>query len=305
MDTTATTELGHLRTLASSWELHLRAERKSPQTIYNYTSAVDRLAGYLEDRGMPTNVASITREHVEAFIVSLLDTRSPATAANRYKALQQYWKWLDSEGEITDSPMAKMSPPKLDEPEIPVVSLDDLRKLLATCKGNSFEDRRDTAIIRFLVDTGARLSEVAGLEESDLDLRTYEVAHVRGKGGKHRALPMGANTIKAMDGYLRKRASHKDARTPSLWLGAKGRLTPSGIRQMIQRRCREAGIPEIHPHQFRHTFAHIFLSQGGQETNLMQLAGWSSRKMVEKYAASARAERARDEHRRLSPGELI
>lgn len=140
---------------------------------------------------MPTDVTKLTREHLEAFIVSLLDTRSPAIALNRFKGLQQYFRWLDDEGEITDSPMVKMSPPKLDEVEVPVVSLEDLRKLLDTCKGTGFDDRRDSALIRLMFDSGARLGEVAGLEVSDLDLRGYEVAHVRGKGGKHRALPMG------------------------------------------------------------------------------------------------------------------
>jgi site-specific recombinase XerD len=299
------TELSHITTLAQSWELHLRAERKSPATIANYTSAVERLTDHLNAHGMPTDVTKLTREHVEAFIVSLVDTRSPATAVNRYKALQQYFRWLDDEGEIANSPMVKMSPPALDEVEVPVVSLENLRKLLDACKGTGFDDRRDTALIRLMFDSGARLAEVAGLEVADLDLRGYEVAHVRGMGGKHRALPMGPKTLKSVDTYLRKRASHKDAESPFLWLGVKGRLTGSGIRQALKRRCREAGIPEIHPHQLRHSFAHQFLASGGQETDLMQLAGWSSRKMVGRYAASVGAERAREAHRRLSPGESL
>lgn len=299
------TELGHIRALAESWELHLRAGRKSPQTIYNYSSAVEALASHLESRGMPTEASNIKREHVESFIVALLDSRSAATALNRYKALQQFFKWLDSEGEIQDSPMTKMSPPKTDEPVVPVVSLDDLRAILAAANGKSFEDRRDTALIRFFFDTGARLAEVAGLTVDDLDLRTYEVAQVRGKGGKHRALPMGSKTLKAMDTYLRARARHKDARSSALWLGAKGALTASGIRQMLRRRCRQAGVPEIHPHQLRHSFSHYFLADGGQETDLMRINGWSSRKMVERYAASAADTRARDAHRRLSPGEKV
>ena len=177
---------------------------------------MERFTDYLVAKGMATDVTSLTREHCEGFIVHLLDTRSPTTAVNRYKALQQYFRWLDDEGEITDSPMVKMPPPTLAGVEVPVVSLEDLRKLFDVCKGTSFDDRRDTALIRLFFDSGARLAEVAGLEVTDLDLRGYEVAHVRGKGGKHRALPMEPKTLKAMDGYLRRRASHKR------WLTAVG-----------------------------------------------------------------------------------
>lgn len=303
MDTA--THLSQITRLADSWKLHLRAERKSPATIEIYTSAVDRLAEFLAAAGMPTDATKVRREHVEAFIVDLLDRRSPATAVNRYKALQQYFRWLEAEGEITESPMARMSPPRMDEPEVPVVPLDDLADLLDVTAGKTFEDRRDTALIRFMFDTGARLSEVAGITLDDLDLRQYEVVHVRGKGGKHRALPMGAKTLKALDTYLRARARHKNADRPELWLSKKGALTGSGIRQVLRRRCKQAGIPEINPHQLRHSFSHYFLASGGQETDLMRLNGWTSRKMVARYASSAGAERARESHRRYSPGDKI
>ncbi len=88
---------------------------------------MERLSDYLVAQGMRTDVTKLTREHIEAFIVHLLDTRSPATGLYRFKALQQFFRWLDDEGEIIDSPMAKTSPPKLDEVEVPVVSLEDLK----------------------------------------------------------------------------------------------------------------------------------------------------------------------------------
>jgi site-specific recombinase XerD len=200
--------------------------------------------------------------------------------------------------------MRNMKPPHVPEEPPAVLSADQLRKLLKTCEGKSYEDRRDNAIIRLLLDTGMRRAEIAGLKLEDMDLDS-NIAVVMGKGRRPRACPFGRKTAQAMDRYLRARSSHRDAELPNLWLGRSGPMTGSGLFQLVTERARSVGIEGVFLHQFRHTFAHSYLSDGGNEGDLCMLAGWRSRQMLGRYGASAAAERAREAYKRHSPGDKL
>ncbi len=301
---------GYLR----DWDRSLRSGNYPETTRYNYLLAAAQLGRYLGEYSPDPDAddaadepCAVTRAHVEAFQAWMIETRSASTALNKHKGLQQFFKWLLVDEQAIDrNPMDRVRQPKTPTKLVPVMRQDDTAKVLEACKGKGFANLRDEALIRLYANTGARLSEVGNLLVTDLDLNTESV-HFHGKGGKDRRVRFGPKTARALSRYLRARDKHKGAALPNLWLADRGTapLTPNGIKIRLKRLGQAAGIPDVHAHRWRHSFAHEWKRAGGDTGDLMLLLGWSSEDMPRHYGASAAAERAQETQARLGIGERV
>lgn len=315
--------------LIAEWARALRSEGKSTNTIRCYVDVAAKFYRWCaapvapptaeDPEGwvatvprFPVEPDEVTPAHVRAWIAYRLDTTSPGNANNNHRSLIPWFNWLLDEEEIATHPMAKLKPPAIPPQPVPVVPVDALKRVLATCCNRTLVDRRDEAVIRLIFETGARLSEVAGLDMDDLDLVT-DTIRVMGKGGKARVVPFGPRTGKAIGRYLRMRARDPRAGQPWLWLGEgghRGRLNANGLRLMLRRRGDLAGIRgelgrNFHAHLGRHYSAHHLKAAGVSDGDLMLLFGWSSAEMVRRYGASAATELAHATARRLSIGDQV
>lgn len=289
-------------------ELHLSAYRRaltargrSDLTQKSYREAIGQLVDHYPDR----DLAELTRADIEAYLAAVLAAHSASTAANRFRSLRAFYRWMVEEEYIDRSPLERMREPKATMKPVPVVPDDQLKALLKACNGKDFEDRRDTALIRIFCEPGSpRVAEMAGLTLDTVDLRR-DLIRLHGKGDKIREIPFGPRTGQALDRYLAVRRRHRYADLPALWLGLKGRLTASGIAQVLDRRGERAGIDHIHPHQLRHTAASDWLGEGGGEQDAMELFGWSSPVMLQVYGRAARTDRAHKAARRSTRADRL
>lgn len=293
-----------LRALLVSWMLALKVVHRAENTLKVYRSGVEMYLDWCDQQGLPE---VLDRAQVRSWISALIDAGAePATAAARQSAVKRFSKWLHTEGELDVDDLAGLQPPTVAEKLIQPLTEGELKALLKVTNGKTFEDRRDHAIIRVLLDTGLRPGEVAALKVGDVDLIGGLVAVTKSKTGKGRVVHIGPATAAAIDRWLRTRRTHKLADGPLLWLGTRGReFHYAAMWLALKNRAADAGITRrFHPHLFRHTAATRWLAAGGSEGGAQASMGWSSRKMLDRYVRATASQRAAEEARRLDLGDI-
>lgn len=308
------------------WQVSLRARlpHGGKSTRELYARQLGYVVDWMREERAITDPEQVTKRDLEAYLgwrsesISARTGKpiSSATVAGEFRCLRVFFGWLaeqlvddpdDAVAVRARNPMARIPEPKGAPKRTEILSDDQLRALVDACKGRDFNAVRDMAIIRVLLDCGLRRSELVGMKLHDVDLDAQTIL-VLGKGQKERLVAFGTKTSEALRTYLRYRRRHRDARLEELWLVGKphrGALEGSGVAQLLRRRAAKAGVPNVHPHKLRHGAYDAFLDAGGDGTAAMALMGWSSRAMLDHYAASNAERRALRQHKRLSPGDRI
>jgi site-specific recombinase XerD len=291
-----------LAALTDSWITHLEAERKSPHTIRTYTAGVAAFARWCAAAGIEP---VLDRPTVEKFTAGLLTNGAEAaTALSRQRGVRRFSAWLADEGETDRDELAGMKPPKLDEKVPQELTGDQIKAMLATCRGKEFHDIRDEAIIRLMTESMVRASELLGMLTAEVDIRGGSALVRRRKGGKGRVVPFGSQTGRALDRYARARRRHPLAASPQFWLANRARvLDYQGLYSALRRRAERAGFT-MHPHMLRATGAIRWRAAGGSVPGLLTVAGWSSLEMAQRYVKAAENRLAVDEAHRLDLGDL-
>ena len=297
-------DTARLPDLHRSFARHLRAEGCADRTVVLYGQAITFFSRWLVAQGREPVLAELNRPAIREWLAQLADVHEPSTVKTRYRGLFRFCGWLVDEEELATHPMKTLSPPQPKSKPVPVLTDAELAALMKACAGKDFRDRRDEAMIRLLLDCGIRVSQLCGLTVDGVDL-DHGMALVRGKGDKVRPVYFSARTVRAVDRYVRARKTHRWSHLDALFLTQRGALTPDGARERMKVRGAQAGIVDLHPHRFRHTFAHDFLINGGQERDLKRLAGWSSDVMLERYGASAADARAKSAAQRMKRGDRV
>lgn len=282
----------HFRDIPTAIQAFLndrKAGGASPNTIEYYRRTLTKFSDYCSAQNV-TRIDQITADTVRSYLLYLeQQNHSPGGRHAHFRAVRALLLWLESEsdGEY-QAPIRKVKPPKLPKTIIEGASLDDISAMLATCKGNDFIDLRDKAILLFLLDGGARASEVVSVDISDVDFAVSSVLIRHGKGDKQRVVFFSKATRRAIIAYLKKRTDD----SPALWITEQGeRLTRFGLDRILRTRAKLAGLANPpSAHDFRRAFALNMLRAGCDVFSVQRLMGHSDLATLRKYVAQTQGD---------------
>ncbi|TWP52372.1 site-specific tyrosine recombinase XerD [Lentzea tibetensis] len=255
---------------------HLAVERGTAHnTLDSYSRDLRRYDEHLTERGV-TALEEVSEGHVSEFLATLRESGLAASSAARtLVAVRGLHRFAHREGLVPHDAARAVHPPSPPKRLPKALPVDQVLQLL-----DNVSNPRDKALLELLYSTGARISEVVGLDVDDIDAEERTVL-LDGKGGKQRIVPVGRPALAAVDSYLvraRPALAAKGRGTPALFLNTRGgRLSRQSAWQVLKTAAEEAGIlAPVSPHTLRHSFATHLLEGGADVRVVQELLGHAS-----------------------------
>ena len=293
-----------LTALVEQYLLRCAVEGKSPRTVRAYRETLGRFLA-----AVPlADPAAVEAAHLYAYLGRF--THLTLETRHRYfREVRCFFNWLVAAEHMQRSPFRGMRNVRLPQRIVQPFSADEVVRLLAACP-HGVAGLRDRAVLLTLLDTGMRCSELVGLDRDDLDLAEGRFRILHGKGNKQRVVPFAGRCREALTAYLERRGN---AAPGPLYVATSGRgalctgvmLQPNGLKQLLRRLGRASGVPKVHAHRFRHTFATWAIAHDARELDVQYLLGHASSDMVRRYSSSYRSEQAALRHAHFSPADQM
>jgi integrase/recombinase XerC len=253
----------------------------SENTSKSYERDLKKLHLFLSDLNI-SEYSQISAETCSAWVGSLYSqNNNPKSIQRHLSSAKGFFRFLKKNNLIESSPFELISAPKSSSTLPEVLSPEDVEQLL-NFKPTNMIEIRDMAIVELMYSSGLRVSETANINISDFE-ENKTFLRVLGKGSKTRLVPMGRFAINAINNWLVEREKILN-NTDALFLNSKGtRLTVRSIQLRLKKMAVKQGLPPIHPHMLRHSFATHMLESSGDLRTIQELLGHSSLSTTQIY----------------------
>ena len=253
----------------------------SENTTKSYERDLKKLYLFLEKLNV-TNYSDIKEEICSAWIGDLYSQNNKPKSIQRHlSSAKGFFRFLKKNNLISSSPFELVTAPKSSNTLPDVLSPEDVEQLLNFKPSNTIEIR-DMAIVELMYSSGLRVSETVNINISDFE-ENMSFLRVIGKGSKTRLVPMGRFAINAINNWLNERKKISN-NTDALFLNSKGsRLSVRSIQLRLKKMAIKQGLPPVHPHMLRHSFATHMLESSGDLRTIQELLGHSSLSTTQIY----------------------
>jgi integrase/recombinase XerC len=262
-------------------EYIFQVKNLSSNTVSSYKRDLLKLSSYMESLGV-VSYSKITDDIGTGWIGSLFSSNNnPRSIQRHLSSAKGFFKFLKKNSIIESSPFELVNAPKTPQYLPDVLSPEDVEQLLSL-KPVDVLEIRDLAIVELMYSSGLRVSETANIDLNDFE-EEMSFLRVLGKGSKTRIVPLGRYAINAIQNWINEREKYSE-KSKALFINLKGsRLSVRSIQSRLKRLALKQGLPPVHPHMLRHSFATHMLESSGDLRTIQELLGHSSLSTTQIY----------------------